>query len=496
MTYDYIIVGAGVGGITAGLELAINHKKVLILEKNSLPGGLVTSFKKGRFEFDMGLSDLYDYGTLDKKGNIRKLFSDYGIEIDTEIVPFNTRVKDITNNEDFIVKGNIDDFFVELERLKSGSADSLKEFLRVIKEINEAVESLEKGKEDLSDYPNFLKYLDSNVIDALTDLKMPRDTIHRIGFMWVYLGSSLDKLSFIDFAVFMYKMIFKKRTVLKTKNIDMILKMVNRYQDLGGKIYYHSNVIEISDSGLDKKLVKTSDGKEYKCKEVICDLAKRYVFTDLIKNDDKEVKKLENARTLAPNGFIVYLGLNKDYKSLGLKHYHYYNYQNLNSTINVKEMDSIYHSTFDALVPNVVNEFASPKNTTILVLKTTYYGDTFGKLNFSNLITTKENVASNLIEQFEKTFGIDISEFIEEIEIVSPISLASYTNTPNGSIMGYMRKSYDNAIHRLISYQDEIIPNLHFVGGFSVFGGGVHNAIYSGYYVAKKILESEVKNGK
>lgn len=33
MTYDYIIIGAGMGGMAAGLELANNHKKVLILEK-------------------------------------------------------------------------------------------------------------------------------------------------------------------------------------------------------------------------------------------------------------------------------------------------------------------------------------------------------------------------------------------------------------------------------------------------------------------------------
>ena len=495
MTYDYIIVGAGMGGISAGLELASKHKKVLILEKNSLPGGCVTTFKKGRFEFDLSLYDLFDYGSQDKKGNIRKLFSDYGIELETEIVPFDAQIKDIANNEDFIIKGNIDDFFVELEKLKSGSADSLKEFLRVIKEINEAVENLD-SEEDLNDYPYFIKYLDSNVIDALTDLKMPRDTIYRLGFMWVYLGSSLDKLSFIDFAVFMYKLIFKKRVVLKNKNIDMTLKMINRYQDLGGKIYYHSKVVEITDNGLTNKLIKTSDGKEYKCKEVICDVAKRYVYSNLIKVEDKKVNKLENARTLAPNGVIVYLGLNKDYKTLGLKHYHYYSFGNLNSVLSVKNMTNIYHNTFDATVPNVVNEFASPKNTSILVLKTTYFGDTFARLNKESLIKTKEDIAKDLIEQFEKIFNIDISEFIEEIEVITPLNLANYTNTVNGSIMGYMRKSYDNGIHRLISYKDELIPNIHFVGGYSIFGGGVNNAIYSGYYIAKKVLESEANNGK
>ena len=45
MKYDYIIVGAGIGGLSAGLNLAFNNKKVLVLEKNSLPGGLVTTFK-------------------------------------------------------------------------------------------------------------------------------------------------------------------------------------------------------------------------------------------------------------------------------------------------------------------------------------------------------------------------------------------------------------------------------------------------------------------
>ena len=53
MNYDYIIVGAGIGGLSAGLNLVSNNKKVLILEKNSLPGGYVTTFKRGRFEFDV-----------------------------------------------------------------------------------------------------------------------------------------------------------------------------------------------------------------------------------------------------------------------------------------------------------------------------------------------------------------------------------------------------------------------------------------------------------
>lgn len=486
MIYDCLIIGSGLGGLSAGLHLAKNNKKVLILEKNSLPGGVVTTFKKGRFEFNMGLNDLYDFGSIEKPGKVREILKDYNIDIEADVVPFNALIKEDATNSTFVARGGIDEFFVELEKLKSGSSNSLKEFLRVIKEVNDATQKLENG-EDVSEYSKFLKYIDSNVIDALTDLKMPKETINRLGFMWIYLGSPLNKLAFTDFAVFMYKLIFKKRCVLKNKNLDLVLKMVNRYQDLGGKIYYHSNVEEIVDE--DIKQVKTSDGKIYKCKNVICDTSKRYVYTNLIKKENEEVKKLENARTIGPNAVIVYLGLNKDYKTLGLEYFHYYHFESLNSD-NVKNMNKLYHKTFEATVLNVVNEFASPKNTTVMELKTYYFDNLWYNITPEGMVKLKEDIAEDLIRQFEESFNIDISEFIEEIEVVTPISIREFTNALDGSIMGYMRKSYDNSIHRILSFNDEHIPGIYFVGGSSIFGGCVHNAIYSGVFMARKVLES------
>ena len=488
MIYDYIIVGAGLGGLTAGLNLAMNDKKVLILEKNSLPGGLVTTFKRGRFEFDTSLYELYDYGNEDKIGSVQKIFEKFGLDIETTLIPFNVRIKALDNKDDYEIKGDIDDFLLELERLKNGSIDSLKEFLKVIKEIHEALKDLENDMFKSEDYPYFNKYLNVNTLDALEDLKIPKDTIHRLGYLWVYIGSPLNKLSFIDFAEFMYKLVFKKNVVLNKKNLDLTLKMANNYQNFGGKIYYRSQVTEIIDLDNVKQVV-TKDGKKYKAKHIICNLSKRYVFKNLIKKENKSVNKLENARTLSPNGLIVYLGLNKDYESLGLTNYHYYHYQNLNSTINVKSMANLYHSTWEAIVPNVVNEDASPKNTTILILKTSYMGNVFDNVTRAEYQELKENLANNLIEQFEEAYSLDITEYIEEIEIATPFTLKRYTNNPNGAMKGYMRLGYDNAIHRLISFKDETIPDISFVGGSSIFGGGADNAIYSGYFITEKLLE-------
>ncbi|MDF2891178.1 MAG: All-trans-retinol 13,14-reductase [Clostridia bacterium] len=60
MQYDYIIIGAGMGGLSAANFLAKYNKKVLVLEKHNIPGGLVTSFSRKGVHFDLGIHGLYE----------------------------------------------------------------------------------------------------------------------------------------------------------------------------------------------------------------------------------------------------------------------------------------------------------------------------------------------------------------------------------------------------------------------------------------------------
>ena len=53
--YDVIIVGSGIGGLAAGIQLAHKGRKVLIFEKNSIPGGRLSSYVKDGFTLDFGV---------------------------------------------------------------------------------------------------------------------------------------------------------------------------------------------------------------------------------------------------------------------------------------------------------------------------------------------------------------------------------------------------------------------------------------------------------
>ena len=78
MTYDAIVIGAGMSGLAAGIRLAMFDKKVVIIEKHSIPGGLNSYYQRRNFDvpgirqFDVGLHALTNFI---KKGEKGKPFS-------------------------------------------------------------------------------------------------------------------------------------------------------------------------------------------------------------------------------------------------------------------------------------------------------------------------------------------------------------------------------------------------------------------------------------
>lgn len=72
--YDAIIVGAGMSGLAAGIRLAMFGKRVVILEKHSIPGGLNSYYQRRNFEeggarqFDVGLHALTNFIRKGEKG--------------------------------------------------------------------------------------------------------------------------------------------------------------------------------------------------------------------------------------------------------------------------------------------------------------------------------------------------------------------------------------------------------------------------------------------
>ena len=68
MKYDCIIIGAGMSGLAAGIRLSHYGKKVLILEKHAIPGGLNSYYSKDGRSFDVGLHAMTNYVPRGERG--------------------------------------------------------------------------------------------------------------------------------------------------------------------------------------------------------------------------------------------------------------------------------------------------------------------------------------------------------------------------------------------------------------------------------------------
>ena len=70
--YDVIIIGSGMGGLTAAACLSKKGFKTLVLERHYAAGGFTHTYKRKGYEWDVGLHYI---GEVQKKGSvIRNIF--------------------------------------------------------------------------------------------------------------------------------------------------------------------------------------------------------------------------------------------------------------------------------------------------------------------------------------------------------------------------------------------------------------------------------------
>ena len=73
-----IVIGAGIGGLTAGALLAHRGYSVLILDQAIVPGGCASTFQRRGFTFDVGATQV---AGLEPGGIHHRIFTELGIEL-------------------------------------------------------------------------------------------------------------------------------------------------------------------------------------------------------------------------------------------------------------------------------------------------------------------------------------------------------------------------------------------------------------------------------
>lgn len=502
--YDVIAIGAGIGGLAAAAFTAKNGLKTLIVDKHNIPGGSVTSFVRGRFEFEASLHELASIGTEENPGRIRQIFEMLGADVNwcTDMDgTFHLVVPE--EGIDANMPCGVEKFCKKMEELVPGSGKSTHQVLMMGSEALKANNYLVSPEFDPEvfekKYPNFYRMAGHSIHEVLDSLGMPLKAQHILSTYWCYLGAPEDSMDFMTYALMIlaYVVYGAGQPKLRSHEISLALEKVIR--DNGGEIWYNTEVnkILVKDG---KAYGVVIDEKEYYANQIICNAYPDKAYGTMINASElpQRAIQLVNSRELGLSFITVYLGMNKTAEEIGITAYS--NFVASTSDSNEqKRLATNMHGYCGYSIMNCLNKVipdCTPEGTCQLFFTTFYFGNGWDDVKPEEYNKLKNEIAIEMIGDCEKALNITIKPFIEEIVIAGPPTFARYLNTPQGTPYGYQMNMWDAFIQRTVARKQEtFIDNLHFVGASAHRGDGYSSAYLSGLDAGKDIVYAENEKG-
>lgn len=505
--WDIIVVGAGLGGLTAAATAASNGKKVLLLEKNNTPGGAMTSFLRGRFEFEASLQAFYGFG-IDETGSTRKILDELKISSAVTFIPIPRAYRIITKARDGeSINANmpfgVESYIEKMEEYVPGSRPSMERLFSLAGDIENTLEFMKTVKEYdfktvlavLKKHLNFFRTAPYSVDDVLNALGVPPKAQDIFSACWQFIGAPTDSLSFIHYIVTINSYLTFGAVVPRFRSFELSMAIASSIERHNGHIWYNARVDRILIKDGKAYGVRLSDKTEVYAKNIICGISPSTVFSKMISHDDIPEKDLQltNSKSFGARGFSVYLALNRSPETLGITDYSVI----LHDTANSREQFSLMgkldtNNTVTATCLNIAVPSCSPKGTTLICLSTLYTSDCFSEVSMEDYYSLKYSLAKRMIELYEHKLNVNLHDYIEEIEIASPMTFARYTGSPQGSIKGYLPLQWDGVVSRALMRKDDLSPlGLRFCGSFGEKFSGLCPAIQTGYEVVSDLLLEE-----
>ncbi len=502
MNYDAIVIGAGLGGLTAGAKLSKEGKKVLLIEQHNIPGGCATTFKRKDFKIEVGLHMI---DGLDEGDPKLKIFEELGVLDNLEFKRVPEFYRFVKPGVDLTIPDNYKQAIEVLTERFPAEKKGILKFFKVILALRKEVFKVPRQKwKMLLSMPLFPFYASNLMIRENTTVGQFLDTLFNDDDLKLVLLATLGyyhddpyNMSLLYFSVAQGSFFSGGGYFIKGGSQMLSDHLVSVIEKHEGKVIYENLVNEIiiengavtgvkySKKSASKVEQQTAFGK---C--IVANAALPNVIGELLK-DTHAQNKLSNAvgnPEIAPSILSVYLGFKKPPKDLGNRNY---------STIFFdggvslpREMLDFHHADLSKRIfifcdYSQLDSGLAPEGKSVGVLSamdTISDWDTLPKKEYNS---KKEEAAQTLIGRLDNLIP-GIKDEIEYYEVGTPTTIKRYTLNPEGTAYGFSQMPCQTGRRRVRIKSP--IPNLYFASAWTEPGHGFTGAIMSGYWCANDIL--------
>ena len=481
------IVGSGIAGISLSIRLSRLGYKVDVYEKNSYPGGKLTTIKSGQYSFDAGpqlftmpnyVDELFeicnedprDYFNYKKKKIGCKYFWEDGLELNA----YSEREKFL---EEVKIKLNVEEKILNDYLEKAKKKYDLSNKIVLEKSLHKLSTFL--SKDTLKAVLNFKIFEFFKTLASVNENQLKED--HLVQFynrFATYIGSSPFKTSGIMTVIqhleTHYGTFFPEGGLRTITKVLVDLAKRNKVQFL-----YNKEVTEILHENNIVKGVKIDGNSKKYYDIVISNMDVFFTYEKLLKKI-KTPYRVKNVKS-SSSALIFYWGVNKVFKSLELHNIFFSkNYK--------KEFQSIFKEMNFCEDPTIYLSITSKDNKSDAPV---------GCENWYVMINTHYDVGHDwndlarrykkiIIKKIEKVLGQPIEENIISEKTLSPLNIQERTQSYRGALYGPSSNQTFSAFHRHPNFTNKL-KNLYFCGGSVHPGGGIPMCLLSSKIVSELI---------
>lgn len=484
--YDALVIGAGMGGLTAAATLVQAGLKVAVFEARHHPGGYCTSFKRpGPFTFNAAVSSL---SALNKAGWLGSILDRLGIYQPQNYIKLETLKDLVFPRHRLRVRGGAKDLEEQLIGLFPGEQEGIKEifqiFAQIYRELQDLTAAQLAGNLRGVTFPSYSRYKNWT-LGKLLDSQLREPQLKSIfAGQCFYMGSPPSRASLVAVAS-MFMAYLEDGTYHVVGGVQALPDLLARYiQEGGGKIFLRTPVKAILCEAQTAKGVLIGEGESIFAPLVISNIDPFQTLALLPPGPVLEdYRRRLSQLSLSPSYFKIYLGVDLPLQDLDLApHLDYFPSYDIEALFAepLKGNYSPQLLSYDISIPSLADKTLAPpgRHSLSVTLLAAY--------NTRQWKEYKEELKEKVLASLERHLP-EISRHILWKEAATPWTMERFTGNYRGAAYGWEQTPEQMGGRRVSPLTP--IRGLYLAGHWTNPGGGVASVAVSGMLTAKEALK-------